>query len=62
MGIVLFFLVVFSLRNETSSRIYKKAARLHKKGENAYLSGHYDLAEAFYNSANELRKRAKGLN
>ncbi|MFH1456281.1 MAG: hypothetical protein ABIF40_05015 [archaeon] len=48
------------MRSETPERLYKRASKLHGKGEKAYNSGHYDLAEAFYNNANELRKMARG--
>ena len=58
--IVLFFLGYFFFQ-ENSQKYYRKARRAHKKGEQAYASENFDLAESLYTKAEEYRKRAREL-
>ncbi|MEA3378634.1 MAG: hypothetical protein U9Q69_03250 [Nanoarchaeota archaeon] len=60
-GLVLIFLLGFFALNPSQKRVFKKARRLHKKGEIYYLSGDKELAEEYYQESEAARKKARGM-
>ncbi len=64
-GIVIALLVIFVLGyyflQESPQKYYRRARQAHKKGESAYISGDFELAESFYTKADDHRKRAREL-
>ena len=65
LGIIIVLLILFVLGyyffQESPQKYYRKARRSHKKGETAYSSGDFELAESLYAKAEEQRKRAREL-
>jgi NADH:ubiquinone oxidoreductase subunit 3 (subunit A) len=61
LGLVIIILAGMYLFQDNAAKYYKKACRLHKKGEKAYESGNFDNSEKYYAKAVEYRKRAREL-
>lgn len=65
LGIVIAVLILLGIAyyffHESAQNCYRKARRLHKKGEAAYARGEFELAESYYVKAEEQRKRAREL-
>lgn len=60
-GIAFVVGLAYFLSKENSSKLYKKAAGLHRQGELYYLDGDSELAEEYYREAELLRDKARGL-
>jgi len=61
LGFVIIVLVAMYLFQDNATKYYKKARKLHFKGEKAYHSGNFDASEKNYKKADEYRKRAREL-
>jgi len=57
--LVFAYIVGYYLLKETPKKQFKKASNLHREGEECYESGEFDLAEEYYQKANELRRKAQ---
>jgi len=67
-GVVLFLFVILlvifiynRLFSKTSENYFRKARNAHKKGEEYFGLGESELAEEYYEQANQHRKEAEGL-
>jgi len=59
--IIILFVLGYFLFRQTPEKIYARAMRFHKKGEECYLSKDFELAEEYYQKAENLRQRAREL-
>jgi hypothetical protein len=55
-GLVVLYVIGYFLFKDNTNKQYKKARSFHKEAELCYESGEFDLAEEYYNKAEELRK------
>ncbi len=61
LALVVIFIAGFFYFRESPKKFYKKAKSLHREGEECYEAGDVDLADEYYQKANEYRKRAEEL-
>jgi uncharacterized protein HemY len=62
-GVIVFILLIVIIKSFSKSpeKYYKKAAKLHKKGEKYYNLGDDELAEDYYQESELLRKKAEEM-
>ncbi|MBI5797412.1 hypothetical protein HZA98_00725 [Candidatus Woesearchaeota archaeon] len=60
-AVLLALFILYALFQESSQKYYRKARRLHKKGEQAYIHREFKDAEEYYQKAEAARKRAREL-
>ncbi|MBT3323556.1 hypothetical protein HN681_04480 [archaeon] len=61
LALILIFIFGFFYFRESPKKFYRKAKSLHREGEDCYEAGDVDLAEEYYQKANDCRKRAGEL-
>tara|TARA_Y100000310_G_scaffold343267_2_gene450091 strand:- start:2963 stop:3256 length:294 start_codon:yes stop_codon:yes gene_type:complete len=59
-AIVLAIVIYFAVK-QSPEKFYRKAKRAHKKAEKIYNTGDYDLADEYYQQAEEFRKTAREM-
>ncbi|MDP3728955.1 MAG: hypothetical protein Q8R18_05915 [bacterium] len=59
--VLIIIIVLYIFFQENHQKYYRKARRAHKRGESAYTSGDFELAESLYAKAEEYRKKAQEL-
>ncbi len=60
-GLVVLYLIIHAVFKQSPKKCYRKARRCHKRAESFYKAKDFELAEAYYDKAEEHRKRARAL-
>jgi sortase (surface protein transpeptidase) len=60
-GIVIILIIFLKLSKKNPKRYYKKAMKMHKKGEECHNLGDKELAEEYYQDADYYRNKAREL-
>ncbi|MBI5871518.1 hypothetical protein HZB88_00335 [archaeon] len=60
-GLLVICLIGHAVFSKSQKRHYRKARRCHKKAEAFYNARDFELAEAYYDKAEEHRRKAKEI-
>lgn len=60
-AIILLFIILYLIFKKSPEKYYRKASKSHKKGEEFYLLGDFELANDYYEAAERYRLKAEKL-
>ncbi len=60
-GILILFILVYYILQDSPKKYYRKARNAHKNGEKVYNAGDFEQANSYYMKADEYRRKAREL-